>query len=339
MNKIVTNGTVLVITSKNDAHISNVADHLESAGVPWVRLNTDDFLQNISLTINPALKSGSIFIHDSQRQISIPEIGAVWYRKPQPMDLSQLDLGVAELDYVEAEVTELLQGLYAILRKVTWVNDPFTTRIAHRKMHQLQVASDLGLRVPASIITNDAHMVMEFAEKVRWSLLVKSLGAISVTDDFGEESLQYGIFSRKITRDELTIVEHTIPNMPTLFQEYVDKDYELRITCVGDKVFPCRIFSQEFDVAKEDYRFATSSLRHEMCELPRDVTDKLVAYLHAFGLNFGCFDLAFSKSGEYVFFECNPNGQWLWIENITGAQISRAIAELLKSAIYRMRTG
>jgi len=39
-----------------------------------------------------------------------------------------------------------------------------------------------------------------------------------------------------------------------------------------------------------------------------------------------------SHEGEHVFFECNPNGQWLWIEELTGAQIGKAIAELLLSA-------
>ena len=34
-------------------------------------------------------------------------------------------------------------------------------------------------------------------------------------------------------------------------------------------------------------------------------------------------------SGEYFFLECNPNGQWLWVELETDLPISRAIAEFL----------
>jgi hypothetical protein len=30
-----------------------------------------------------------------------------------------------------------------------------------------------------------------------------------------------------------------------------------------------------------------------------------------------------------VFLECNPNGQWLWIEDATGLEISKAIAAAL----------
>ncbi|OKH31985.1 hypothetical protein NIES2101_41085 [Calothrix sp. HK-06] len=66
-----------------------------------------------------------------------------------------------------------------------------------------------------------------------------------------------------------------------------------------------------------------------MCECPAEIADKFIAYMKAFGINFGCFDIAYSKSGEYVFFECNPNGQWLWIEELTGAPISKAVADML----------
>jgi hypothetical protein len=36
-----------------------------------------------------------------------------------------------------------------------------------------------------------------------------------------------------------------------------------------------------------------------------------------------------TPQNEYVFLECNLNGQWLWIEFETGFKISEAIANLL----------
>lgn len=47
------------------------------------------------------------------------------------------------------------------------------------------------------------------------------------------------------------------------------------------------------------------------------------------GLAFGAIDLIKSKSGDYVFLENNPNGQWVWIENQTGQSISDAVIEIL----------
>jgi hypothetical protein len=53
------------------------------------------------------------------------------------------------------------------------------------------------------------------------------------------------------------------------------------------------------------------------------------------GINFGCFDMIKSTSGDYVFLECNPNGQWLWIERITKMGIAQALASMLLDACKR----
>jgi glutathione synthase/RimK-type ligase-like ATP-grasp enzyme len=46
-------------------------------------------------------------------------------------------------------------------------------------------------------------------------------------------------------------------------------------------------------------------------------------------LNFGCFDFIVDENDNVFFLECNSNGQWLWIEEDTGMDISGAIAEWL----------
>jgi hypothetical protein len=119
--------------------------------------------------------------------------------------------------------------------------------------------------------------------------------------------------------------------MPTLFQEFVQKRSELRVTCIGDQVFACRIETNAGDLP-DDCRFDIKSLRHVACECP-ELHDRLHRYMKVFGLRFGCFDFAVSRSGEPVFLECNPNGQWLWVEDLTGLPIGKAIAhELILAA-------
>ena len=49
------------------------------------------------------------------------------------------------------------------------------------------------------------------------------------------------------------------------------------------------------------------------------------------GMKRGAFDFIVTPSGEYVFLECNPNGQWLWIEMETELKISEAIADALET--------
>ena len=66
-----------------------------------------------------------------------------------------------------------------------------------------------------------------------------------------------------------------------------------------------------------------------MVSLPPEIETALKTMLTQYGLRFGAFDMIVTPDGEYVFLELNPNGQWLWIETITGAPMSRAIADLL----------
>jgi hypothetical protein len=54
------------------------------------------------------------------------------------------------------------------------------------------------------------------------------------------------------------------------------------------------------------------------------------------GLKFGAFDLVERPDGQIVFLECNPNGQYGWLEEDLGLPISESIAaELVNIAKIR----
>jgi glutathione synthase/RimK-type ligase-like ATP-grasp enzyme len=51
-------------------------------------------------------------------------------------------------------------------------------------------------------------------------------------------------------------------------------------------------------------------------------------------LQYGAFDLIKSTDGYYYFLEVNSQGQWLWIEDLTGLKITQSIADwLIKNSI------
>lgn len=327
------NAMILIITSKQDSHVGAVARYFDDAGVPWVRLNTEDFASNVELTVFPAQGHGTILVRDSGRVVHLQDVRAVWYRKPDPVNVAHFAAcEPAALDYIEAEFTEIILGLYSLLRHATWINDPFTTRIAHRKMLQLSVAASVGFATPQTVITNNPETALAFARGLSGDVAIKSLGSIAVTtpsEDGG--AIQYGLFTRRVSLAELESVKESIRHQPTSFQEFIEKQYELRITCVGARCFACRIESRTGDLTADDYRFDTTGLIHvpQKCQ---ELEEKLQSYLKTFGLNFGCFDILITKTGEPVFLECNPNGQWLWVENMTGLPIGQAIAQELMSA-------
>jgi glutathione synthase/RimK-type ligase-like ATP-grasp enzyme len=77
---------------------------------------------------------------------------------------------------------------------------------------------------------------------------------------------------------------------------------------------------------REGYDFGV-----KFTEMPLDpvLIKKCKAFLDQLDLNFGCFDFIVDENENVFFLECNPNGQWLWIEEDTGMDISGAVAEWL----------
>lgn len=104
----------------------------------------------------------------------------------------------------------------------------------------------------------------------------------------------------------------------------------LVVTKPGDKVFPCAISSQNSQQTIEDWRrYDLPNTPHKPYALPMDLEQKCIALVKTLGLIFGCIDMIITPNNEYVFLEINPNGQWLWIEQLTGLPIAKALAELL----------
>ncbi len=321
---------ILIITSKRDGHVEAVTRHLDEAATPWVRINIEDFATNVEVEIQPARGTGILLLKDSKKEVSLEDIRAVWYRKPDPVVVQHFDIGeAAALDYVEAEFNEIIHGLYALLDHVYWINNPLRSRIAHRKLLQLRTAAKVGFAVPPTFVTNKLACVLGFAGQVDGDLAIKSLGAISVMQEHVGQVTQYGVFTRRISRREIEEHGDKIGHMPTLFQKFIEKESELRITCIGGDAFACEIRARPGDVTNDDYRFDTPNLPHTAVERP-ELIERLHAYMKAFGLNFGCFDFIVPKGGgDAIFLEMNPNGQWLWVQQRTGQDIGKAIANEL----------
>lgn len=320
---------ILIVTSKRDGHVEAVSRHLDKAGVPWVRLNVEDFATNVEVEIHPTKGTGRLSVKDSNKEVKLEDIGAVWYRKPDPVHVQHFGIAdPAALDYVEAEFNEIIIGLYALLDHAYWINNPLRTRVAHRKLLQLRTATEVGFAVPKTIVTNRLEAALEFANSVDDDLAIKSLGAISVMQEHAEHVMQYGIFTRRISANDIKEQGDKIGHMPTLFQEFIEKESELRITCVDQEVFACEIRARPEDVTHDDYRFDTPNLPHKAVERP-ELTERMQAYMKALGLNFGCFDFIVPIGGEPIFLEMNCNGQWYWVEERTGQKIGEAIARQL----------
>lgn len=130
----------------------------------------------------------------------------------------------------------------------------------------------------------------------------------------------------EVTEDE---VDESIAGTMHLFQARMDKAAGVRVTVIGDQIFAVRI-----DCDLLDWRTAYSTHTYTPIPTPPDVERSIRAYLTHFRLVFGAFDFTLSASGTWTFIECNPSGQWAWMEPPTGLPMTAALADLLERGTH-----
>lgn len=55
----------------------------------------------------------------------------------------------------------------------------------------------------------------------------------------------------------------------------------------------------------------------------------MLALARRLGLSYCALDLVVTPSGDYVFLEVNPSGQYGWLESLTGLPITRELVRML----------
>lgn len=192
------------------------------------------------------------------------------------------------------------------------------------KAIQLRTAAECGFNIPKTLITNDSIQARSFLEAIPGEVIAKTVQSprISTTDS----RLAY---THVVSKDETELLS-ALELAPCIFQEYVPKDVEYRVTVVGNEVLPVIIRSQQVEEARIDWRKADyRRVLHERCELPDETSSRCLAYAKKFNLLFAAIDLIQTPSGGFVFLECNPNGEWAWLEDAAGVPIASTIADLL----------
>lgn len=177
-------------------------------------------------------------------------------------------------------------------------------------------------------MTQDPDCARAFYAKHDGAVLCKAISQSGhVPEDKTRSSRQ--IYANVIAADAAEEFER-VRFAPTLFQRYVEKDYELRVTVVGNAIFAAAIESQRSERSKIDWRrYDTKNTPYYPYRLPDEVEQAILNLMRQLGLEYGAIDLIRTTTGEYVFLEVNPGGQWGWVESLTGHPINEAIARWL----------
>jgi glutathione synthase/RimK-type ligase-like ATP-grasp enzyme len=306
-----------------------VEEKLASDGLPVFRLNTETFGTYIQGTFLIDRNDLRLALHAEGGSIDLKRVTSVWYRRPERPNYYGVIAGEEPRLFAEAEAKAFLDGLQACL-KCRWLSRPGAIRDAGHKIEQLRVANSIGFQVPPTLVTQDPQAVREFRKKVDRHLVAKRIGR----ELYRAESLdkQYVVLT-ELLEDNVLQDNRALATCPAIYQPYVDKKFEVRVTVVGDEVFACRIDSQATERTRIDWRnYDLNNTPHSPYQLDSRHTKLCLTMVRHYGLNFGAIDLIVTPSCEVIFLEINPNGQWGWIEELTGLPIAAAHARFLSGA-------
>ncbi|WP_223560131.1 hypothetical protein [Chryseobacterium lathyri] len=305
-----TDETILIITHKEDYTADYVVNILNQRGICYYRLNCEDVFKK-DFTIESDLFPKI----DGKRKFK-----SVWFRRTKLPELPNTSL--YEKNYLYNEFDTLLKNLFVLI-DAKWISEPYNIYKAENKLYQLKLAKKIGFQTPNTLVTNSKLDIVNFFYQNSNKLIVKPLSQSIINNE--NNSLEH-IFTNLVNEEHIENLNN-FDLTPCIFQQYIEKEVELRITVIGENIFIAGVYSQTDEMSKVDWR--KGHLKFHTTTIPKNVEKMCLELVKELNIKFGAIDMIKDKNGNYIFIEINPNGQWVWIENETGLDISNALIDEL----------
>lgn len=323
---------ILILTDKSDIHPSSVINLMKEKNIPFFRLNTEDLMVDYDFAwYHYNESSPDFYIKDRQNGNEIwgHEVLSVWYRKPDFPKHFLYSINEEVDRHNELECKQFFIYLMHYLVDHYCMGNHFFDKRANSKMVQSKIAVELGMKIAPTCFSNVKKYIVKFSEPFK-DISMKCLRDHWIKTEDGRV---YNLCTQKI--DSKTLAEQpeeSFTQTVVFAQQYIEKKHELRVTVMGPHVFTCKLDSQAQtpSTGSIDWRQGyDNGLKHEMIETPIEIDIFCKQYLRKLNLNFGCFDFIVTPQDDYVFLECNPNGQWGWIEDECHVPMSEAMVDCL----------
>jgi len=217
-------------------------------------------------------------------------------------------------------------SIFYFLRKNKYFGKVKKT-VDNNKIIDLINARKCNISIPDTIISTSKREIKKFFIKNKNDkIITKSLGGLLRFET--EDEILWGKGTTIVDITELNNYKEIL--FPSIFQKYIEKEYEIRTFYFKGEFYSMAIFSQNDDKTKIDFRNYNIEKPNRMVpfKLPDDIEIKLKKFMEISELDTGSIDLIVSKEERrFVFLEVNPFGQFGWLSKNTNYYIERHIAK------------
>lgn len=299
----------LILSTTTDYSTDLICIELEKRGLKYLRLNRDHFPE---YEINYTLQGDTLRINmgDTWYELSAQHVDSVYFRAPVFYRTTGKAYSLEE-QLKRSQWSAFIRNMI-VFDKAQWINYPPSVYQSENKLYQLKIAKECGMAVPETYIGNVLPNNI-IPEKI---YIVKSLDTALFYNN-GKEMFTY---STMISGQEL--LEADLKLAPIILQEYLESKTDLRVTVVGDQIFPVAIMKHGKSITGDWRKTSKDDLEYIPVELPWGVTSQIIALMKKLNLTFGGIDLAL-VGGTYYFIEVNPTGEWGWLASVVNLPIDK----------------
>ena len=193
------------------------------------------------------------------------------------------------------------------------------------KSEVLFLAQSIGLTIPETLVTTLKEELKNFF-LLHDKIITKPIFN-GIVVDYDDES--YGTMYTALVEEELI---KQLPSVffPSLFQEYINKDIELRIFYLDGHFYSTAVFTQiKNNIIDSRNLEVVENCRSIPYNLPEEIEKKIILLMKSLLLNTGSIDMIKSDSGQYYFLEVNPIGIFDGISLDCNYYLNKKVAEWL----------
>lgn len=277
---------ILIITNRTDVTTDFIVNELRRRGLAFTRFNTDEYPINIDGTFETGSNNkfnSYLYFKDRNKLINLSRINAILYRRPVPPVPDKSISNESIRKFCIDESYDFIRGLWLSIDGF-WISSPESIRKAEHKIYQLSFAQKCGFLIPKTIITNTPNDLKRFIETTEQRIIIKPLYSGFIKEEQDEPLM---IYTTIIDKTDINEIEN-ISYAPSIFQEYIDKEFDVRVTIVGNTVFSARIDSHNLPQNIPDWRFADlENLDHSIYPLPEEIKYSCLQLVRNLNLEFG----------------------------------------------------
>jgi ATP-GRASP peptide maturase of grasp-with-spasm system len=322
---------ILILSqARSEFNTELVMDWLNSYNADYRILTGDEVFETTPMQFSLSSEGQELVIQDEQGKLNNKEIGIVWFRRPMSETIfefyEKLNCSAESkhsiISYLKREFQVFYSTLALSFQNVPWLNKPETSNL--NKIQVLAAAKKCGLEIPSTIVTNTIDAPLRNSNQ---QYITKPLTDCMKIKE-GDEKYFYMLSSlveNKNSSPEGAFV------FPSLLQNYIEKDFEIRTFYLDGKCRSIAIFSQSDQQTQIDFRNYNDLRpnRYVPYKLPNDIEKKLKRLMKMLQLESGSIDFIKTKNDSYIFLEVNPVGQYGWVSLHGNYNLEKDIANYL----------